>query len=196
MNERLSLEIAAAAAQRIAEFDEDYGSAKRKAAEQILGRRPSARDVLPDNAVIEQAVREYQALFQADTQPARVHALRETALAVMQWLPHLDLYLVGAAANGTANDYSEIYLQCYCESSKDVHIDVLNAGLDAEADEIANPFGRGRVERVSFIYRGETVHITCYPPNLARQIGHQAGERWNATALQAWLNDPAGEITR
>lgn len=187
MSERIQHEIAALAAQMIAEFDEDYASAKRKAAKQILGTDRPPFESLPSNEVIEAAVREYQALYQADTQPARLLALRQVALAVMQHLPQLELYLVGAVANGTANEHSDIYFQCYADSSKDVHIDLLNSGLDAEADEIPNPFGKGHVERVSFVFKGETVHITCYSPNQARQIGAQLTHRLDRASLEKYL---------
>lgn len=182
-NPRIREEIAAAAARLVAESGLDYASAKRKAAREVAGAARIAQDLLPDNDEIEAALREYQRLFQADTQPAHLLQLRRTALAVMELLPQYDLYLVGAVANGTAGEHSELYLQCYIESSKDLHIDLLNAGVDADADEISNPFGRGRVERVCFLYRGEGVNITCYPPNKARQIGEQVGERLDYTGL-------------
>lgn len=191
-------EIAAAAARLVAETGLDFVSAKRKAAREVAGGGRIAQESLPSGEEIEAALREYQRLFQADTQPARLLDLRRTALGVMELLPQHDLYLVGAVANGTAGEHSELFLQCYIESSKDLHIDLLNAGVDADADEISNPFGRGRVERVSFVYHGEGVNITCYPPAKARQIGEQVGERLGYTELVALLDaadadqDPRG----
>jgi hypothetical protein len=190
-NPRIREEIAAAAARLVAESGLDFASAKRKAAREVAGTERIAHDLLPGNEEIEAALREYQRLFQADTQPARLRQLRQTALAVMELLPQHDLYLVGAVANGTAGEHSELYLQYYIESSKDLHIDLLNAGFDADADEISNPFGRGRVERVRFLYRGECVNITCYPPNKARQIGEQLGERLDYTGLVDLLDADA-----
>lgn len=186
--ERLRAEIAATAARLIAESGLDYASARRKAARDIGGSARLAQDALPDDAQIEDALREHQRLFQSDTQPARLVLLRRVALDVMDLLPQHALYLVGAAANGTAGEHSELFLQCYVDSSKDLHIDLLNAGIDADADEIPNPFGRGRVERVIFGHRGETVNITCYPPNKARQIGEQIGERLDRDRLRALLS--------
>lgn len=185
--ERLRAEIAAAAARLIAESGLDYASARRKAVRDVSGSGRIANDALPDDAQIEDALREYQRLFLSATQPARLAFLRRVALDVMDLLPQHALYLVGAAANGTAGEHSELFLQCYVESSKDLHIDLLNAGIDADADEIPNPYGRGRVERVVFGYRGETVNITCYPPNKARQIGDQIGERLDRDRLHAML---------
>lgn len=182
---RLRDEIAAAAARLIAESGLDYVSAKRKAAREVLGSERVAHDLLPENDEIDAALREYQRLFQADSQPARLAHMRQIALHVMDLLPQHALYLVGAAANGTAGAHSELFLQCYVDSSKDLHIDLLNIGVDADADEIANPFGRGRVERVYFGFRGEMVNITCYPPNKARQIGEQLNERLDREGLRA-----------
>ncbi len=68
---RVREEIAIAAARMIAEDGADYATAKRKAARQVLGTDSrAAGEWLPDNEQIEAEVREYQALFQADSQPA------------------------------------------------------------------------------------------------------------------------------
>ncbi|WP_085315113.1 hypothetical protein [Derxia lacustris] len=179
--------IAAAAARLVAEDGLDYASAKRKAAREVLGRQQGDADLLPDDDEIEEELRTYQRLYQGDSQPARVERLRRVALDVMTLLGHQPLWLVGAVANGTAGELSEVYLQAYVDTSKEVHIDLLNAGVDADADEIANPFGRGRVERLSFLWRGEAVHITCYAPRQARQIGEQVPERLSRDALAALL---------
>lgn len=195
MNERVQQEIAALAAEMIAESDLDYSTAKRKAARQILGTDRVSFDHLPSNEMIDAAVREYQALYQADTQPARLLALRKLALTVMRQMPGWSLYLVGAVANGTANEHSAIYFQCYADSSKDLHIDLLNGGIEAEADEIPNPFGKGLVERISFVFEGETVHITCYAPNQARQIGAQLTQRLDCDALERILMTTNHELT-
>lgn len=181
--------VAAAAARLVAEDGLDYAAAKARAIQQVVGVGTPRRDALPDDEEIEAALREYQRVFQSDTQPARLAKLRRVALEAMRTLSHYELFLVGAVANGTAGEHDEIYLQCYIESSKDVHIDLLNVGVDAEPSEIANPFGRGRVERVSFWLLGEIVHVTCYPPNRARQIGDQLAERIDLAQLEAWVNE-------
>src|SRR5690606_4303174 len=78
-------EIAHAAARMIAEDGLDYSTAKRKAVRQLLGQsNPPRGDLMPDNGMVEDALREYQALYMGDTQPARLRALRETAVELMQ----------------------------------------------------------------------------------------------------------------
>jgi hypothetical protein len=188
--DRLRLEIAAAAARLVAEDGFDFAVAKVKAAQRLLGQGRHAHESMPDDDELLEAVREYQRLFQADTQPLRLRSMREVALATMNTLPEFELTLVGAVANGTAGEHSEVYLQCFADSSKDLHIALLNAGIEADADELDNPFGRGRVERLSFILHDEAVNITCYPPNKARQIGDQLRERLTREALERALDEP------
>lgn len=184
--------VAAAAARLIAEDGLDLASAKAKAIQQVIGVGTPKRDALPDDDEVHEALSEYRRLFEAETHPARIAHLRRVALHVMQTLPQHELVLVGAVASGTAGDHDAIYLQCYVDSSKDLHIDLLNEGIDADPDEVPNPFGRGRVERLTFWFDGETVHITCYPHNRARQIGDQLVARLDRAQVEALLARESG----
>src|SRR4051812_32951445 len=74
--EILRAEIAAVAARMIAEDGADYGTAKKKAAKQILGNAKIRGEIMPDNAQIEEEVRQYNELFFSDTQPVRLLHLR------------------------------------------------------------------------------------------------------------------------
>ena len=91
--EALRAEIAMLAARMIAEDGADYATAKRKAAKQLLGNRKIKGDVLPDNAQIEQEVREYNELFFGDTQPQRLLHLRQLAAGLMEELARFHRYL-------------------------------------------------------------------------------------------------------
>ena len=71
---RVREEIAIAAARLIAEDGLDYSTAKRKAARQVVGETRIGGEWLPDNDQIEDEIREYQALFQSDSQPAVLRA--------------------------------------------------------------------------------------------------------------------------
>jgi hypothetical protein len=62
----LKSEIAATAASMVVEEGLEYGPAKRRAVKQMA---LPARTELPGNDELEDAVREYIALFCADTQP-------------------------------------------------------------------------------------------------------------------------------
>ncbi|WP_194720715.1 hypothetical protein [Noviherbaspirillum malthae] len=159
----LRAEIAAAAARMIAEDGADYATAKRKAAKQLLGNTKVRGEYMPDNAQIEDEVRAYNELFFGDTQPARLLHLRKLALRLMSDLQAFSPYLTGAVLNGTAGEHSDIHLQLFPESAKDVEIFLINKNMDFEVSETAHFKGRGEpVETVSFMWHNEGVHLALY----------------------------------
>jgi hypothetical protein len=161
--ETLRAEIAAAAARMIAEDGADYGTAKRKAARQILGNSKVRGEFMPDNAQIEDEVRLYNELFFGDTQPARLLHLRKLAVRLMDDLAQFSPYLTGAVLNGTAGEHSDIHLQLFAESAKDVEIFLLNRNMDFELSEGSHFRGGSEpVETVSFMWHGEGVHLALY----------------------------------
>ena len=203
----LRLQIATRAARLIAEEGLDYAGAKRRAAREITGDgRNSVRgDCLPDNAQIENEVRAYQALFMADTQPARLYALRVAAAEVMRWLAAFRPHLVGAVLNGTAGDHSDIHLQLHCDSAKEVEIFLINAGVDFETSESVNHHGRVAsepVETLSFVWRkpwvrggspaaSEGVHLTILRVEDLRIASRAtASERADLEDVEALLASP------
>ena len=161
---QLRQEIAAAAARLVAQDGADYGSAKRKAARQVLGDAPGGSNVLPDNEMIEEQVRLYNALFLADSQPARLFQLRTIALQVMEALQQFHPLLSGPVLNGTAGPHDEIYLQLFAESAKDIHIFLLNKNVVLDMSE--TPHFKGSrydaVETASFLWKNEGVHAAMY----------------------------------
>jgi hypothetical protein len=112
-------EIAATAARMVVEEGLEYGPAKRRAVRQ-LGL--NARTALPDNDEVEEAVREYIAVFCGDTQPAELAALRSLALTWMDRLAGFRPYLTGAVWHGTATRLSDIHIQLFCDDSKSAEI--------------------------------------------------------------------------
>jgi hypothetical protein len=161
--ELLRAEIAVAAARMIAEDGVDYGTAKRKAAKQILGNNKVRGDVLPDNAMLEDEVRLYNELFFGDTQPPRLLHLRTLAVRLMAELAPFQPHLTGAVLNGTAGEHSDIHLQLFSESPKDVEIFLLNKRIDFEVSESSHFKGRSEpVETLSFIWQQEGVHLALY----------------------------------
>jgi hypothetical protein len=161
--EMLRAEIAAAAARLIAEDGVDYGTAKRKAVKQILGNSKVRGNVLPDNSQIEDEVRVYNELFFGDTQPARLLHLRQLAVRLMAELAPFQPHLTGAILNGTAGEHSEIHLQLFAESPKDVEIYLLNKGVDFDVSESNHFKGHNEpVETLSFLWQQEGVHLALY----------------------------------
>ena len=193
-SELLRAEIAAAAARMIAEDGVDYGTAKRKAAKQILGNNKVRGDVLPDNAMVEDEVRAYNALFFADTQPRRLRHLRELAVRLMRELDVFQPYLTGAVLNGTAGDHSDIHLHLFADSAKDVEIYLLNKGIDFDVSESPHFSGHGDVETLSFLWQNEGVHLAVYEKDDLR-LGNsrKAGgriERAPLSTVTTLLNTP------
>ncbi|WP_155835190.1 hypothetical protein [Herbaspirillum sp. RV1423] len=166
--ELLRAEIAAAAARMIAEDGADYATAKRKAARQILGDSKARGDILPDNAQIEEEVRAYNELFFGDTQPARLLHLRQLAVQLMEELGRFNPYLTGAVLNGTAGEHSDIHLQLFTSSAKDVEIYLLNKNVNFEVSESTHfKGGQAAVETLSYLLQQkgrapEGVHLAVY----------------------------------
>jgi hypothetical protein len=168
---RVREEIAIAAARMIAQDGLDYATAKRKAARQVVGETRVSGDWLPDNDHIEEEIREYQSLFQGDTQPAVLRRLREIALDWMQRLAPFNPYLTGAVLGGTAGEHSDIHLQAFCDNPKEVAIYLLNQNVQYDVSETRHFAGRGYVETLSFLWRpaaqareGEPfgIHVALY----------------------------------
>lgn len=116
-------EIAATAARLVVEEGLEYGPAKRRAVK-LLGL--NARAALPDNAEVEDAVREYITLFCADTQPGELLALRRMALVWMERMAAFRPHLAGAVWHGTATRLSDIHIQLFCDDPKSAEIALID----------------------------------------------------------------------
>jgi hypothetical protein len=141
----LTAEIAATAAALVVEEGLEYGPAKRRAVKQLALPQ---RTALPDNDMLEDAVREYIAVFCADTQLAELAALRELALVWMARLPQFRPYLTGAVWNGTATRLSDIYIQLFCDDPKSAEIALIDHNVDYEPRTVTG-FTGGKVEALS-----------------------------------------------
>jgi hypothetical protein len=111
----------------------DYGLAKRKAARQAGA--PDSRN-LPTNLEIEEAVRTYQGLYQADEHPQRLRALRELALSIMRLLKDFNPHLTGAVLAGTVGRHADVHLQVYTDNPKDLEIFLHNRQVPFRAREL------------------------------------------------------------
>lgn len=90
----------------------DFHHAKVKAAERLGIVDTQA---LPRNNEIEDALREHQRLFHADTQPQALRARREAAVEAMRFLRGFDARLVGAVLEGTADEHSAVCLHVFSD---------------------------------------------------------------------------------
>jgi hypothetical protein len=121
-------ELTSRAARLVVEEGLDYGSAKRRALRD-LGRSAGRSAALPSNEAVEDEVREYLALFCADTQPAELRALREVAARWMSRLAAFRPHLYGAAWRGTATRLSPLLIDLYCDDPKFAEVEFLNLGI-------------------------------------------------------------------
>lgn len=154
----LQSEIAAAAARLVVEEGLEYGPAKRRAVKQMgLG----VRAALPDNDLLEDAVREYIEIFCADTQPAELAALRRLALTWMERLAEFRPYLGGAVWHGTATRLSDIYIQMFCDDPKSAEIKLIENAVDYTPRTVTG-------------FNGESVEALSIS-SMSRELGEEIG---------------------
>ena len=140
--------IAAAAARLMAEDGiDDFALAKRKAARQLGA---AATEALPRNDEIEAELHAYRALYQAQSHPEVLEELRRVALDAMRTLEAFRPYLTGSVLKGTAGPYSEIDLQLFPESAKDVEIFLLDRNIPFSTHE-GRRFSGDRAHAVSLL---------------------------------------------
>jgi len=119
--------IAQLAAQLIAEHGiGDWSQAKRKAARQ-LGL--AERVPLPGDDEVEEALRDYQALFGGEEHEAVLREQREEALAWMRRMEEFRPLLVGGVAEGWATEHSDIRLELAADDAKAVELALINGGV-------------------------------------------------------------------
>lgn len=146
----MASEISITAARLVVEEGLDYGAAKRRAVKQ-LGL--PLRTELPSHDEVEAEVRDYIALFCADTQPAELETLRRLALIWMQRMADFRPYLGGSVWHGTATKLSDIYIALFCDDPKSAEIALIDHRADYIARSIKGIDG-GIVEALS-------IHAPC-----------------------------------
>jgi hypothetical protein len=167
--------IAHAAARILAEDGSlDYGSAKRKAARQ-LGAPDSGN--LPDNQQIEEALRSYQALYQADETRTQLALLRQVAIEYMERLVDFDPHLTGSVLNGTAGRHTGISLQLFTDQQKEVDFLLMRLGTPYQAGEYRAADAPGRVyPRFLLDDPRAAVEIIVYPAAELRSMKRQQAD--------------------
>lgn len=176
-NQRMRERIAQQAARLIAEDGlQDYSLAKLKAARQIGA--PDTHN-LPNNSEVEQALRDYQSLYQKDEQSERLRQLRRQALDMMRLLERFDPYLVGSVLDGTATRYSDIDLQIFADSSKVVELFLLSQQIPYKnAEKKLNLGGDSRAFPV-FVLQGESaeINVTVLATDDLRQFARSHADK-------------------
>jgi hypothetical protein len=125
--------IAQKAAQMMAEDGiNDFGYAKKKASKQ-LGVADAS--VMPTNAEIEEEIRLYHEIYNADEQPQELAKLRQAALMTMQLFAKFNPHLTGSVLDGSAGKFSQTNIHLFVDSAKDVEIFLLNQQIPFESSE-------------------------------------------------------------
>lgn len=188
----LRREIAALAARMIAEDGiTDYGFAKRKAARQLGAVNA---DELPNNAEIESEVRIYMAVFQDEEHIERQQVMRVAAVEVMRELEDFRPYLTGAVLEGTAGRYSEIEIDLFPESAKEVEIFFLNHNVAYDHREPRRNQPEAPEAILVFDWDDIPVKLRIYSPDVERlhrrgAHGARQMERARLSVVEALINE-------
>lgn len=191
-------EIAAAAARLMAEDGIDnFALAKRKAARQLGA---SDTESLPANAEIEEALRAYRALYQAEEHPGLIRELRLAALDAMRALEQFNPYLTGPVLTGNAGPYAQIELQLFPDSAKDVELFLLERNIAFETSE-GRRFAGDRTRSVSIFtldWEGVPVRLSVLDPRdervaLKTTIAGRAMDRAGIAEVGQLVKEGEGE---
>ena len=148
---------------------EDYGIAKRKAAERF-GVTDLA--VLPKNTEIEEALAEHQRLFGAEAHASEITAMRGIALEAMRLLAEFDPRLVGPLLSGTATAHNGITLHLFADTPETVAVRLIDRGIKHQVAERRFRSQRDEVQAfpaVRFMAREHEVDATIFPRDGIRQ---------------------------
>ncbi len=110
----------------------DFLTAKRKAAERLGVPDASA---LPRNTEIEQALAEYQRLFDPGGHELTLESQRRAALQAMRWLSQFEPRLVGPVLTGTATEHADIQLHVFADTPEYVALKLIDRGIAHEITE-------------------------------------------------------------
>ncbi len=185
--------LAHEAARLIAESGiRDFHQAKLKAA-QRLGIHDDAS--LPRNREIEDALREYQRLFQGDAQVNALRQRREAALRALEFFAPFDARLVGPVLDGTADANAPVQLQMYTDDAEAVPRFLEDHRIPAETRNRRMRLDRERaLDCPVWLFSAEDLSfdITVLPHDALRQaplssIDEKPMRRASAAQLQALL---------
>ena len=176
---------------------DDYGLAKRKAAER-LGASDIA--VLPKNTEIEAALAAHQRLFEAHTHTSELSGLRRTALQAMRLLKRFDPRLVGPVLSGTASAHSEVNLHLFAEGAEPVALHLMEQGIPHRIAERRLRYEPNRLVAypvIRFVAGDQPIDAVVFPVDGIRQspaspVDGRPMRRADAAEVETLLRDEAG----
>jgi hypothetical protein len=174
----------------------DFLTAKRKAAERLGVTDASA---LPRNVEIEEALAEYQRLFDADGHEQSLDEQRRAALRAMHWLSKFEPRLVGPVLSGTATEHADIQLHVFTDRAEDIALQLIDRGIAHEITERRVRLDAERVKAypgVRFEVANRRIDATVFPRDGIRQapvspVDGRPMRRADASQLAALLHTDA-----
>jgi hypothetical protein len=148
---------------------QDSREAARRAA-RALGD-PDARE-LPEHEEVIAQLRDYQRLFQRDTQPGALRARRRAAAEAMAFLAAFEPLLYGSVLDGSADERSPVRLQVFSEDPDAFARFVLEQGWTTQEFSELLRVRRVRTERFParrYLADGIAFELVALPPALQRQ---------------------------
>ncbi len=109
----------------------DFKLAKRKASIRL---GVANRSAMPSNVEIEQAVLEYQRLFDQDN-AGELHDRRAAAERVMIFLERFQAQLVGAVLRGIVSPHPEVQLHAFADAPEEILLYLMEHGIQFETSE-------------------------------------------------------------
>lgn len=194
----MRVRIAQEAARIIAEEGiDDYLLAKRKAA-QHLGS-PDTRH-MPRNIEIEDALADYQRLFQSASQPQRLEQLRRAALSSMRFFERFHPRLVGSVLSGTATEYSEITLHVFADTVEELSFFLMDHKIPFDIEQQRFRFERdNQVELPVYCFMAgkDRLELVVFPLAGRREaprspLDGRPMARAGVAAVEALLSDITG----
>jgi len=105
----------------------DYHFAKKKAAK-YLGYQSS--DYLPSNDEIDNALKEYQKIYQVDIDASLVRKIKDEALMIMELVKKFNPHLLGQLIDGLIPKYPILKINLYTDNMKEIEYVLLNNNIE------------------------------------------------------------------
>jgi hypothetical protein len=143
--------------------------AKRKAAIRL---GVSNKALLPGNAEIEQALIEYQRLFNSNKQSAQLRELRQTAIEAMRFFAPFHPRLVGSVLTGTAGSHANINLHLFADTPEEVVWFLMDHAIPFATSERRLRLGNGEYAYFpvfSFGAGDTNMDLTVFTPRKGRE---------------------------
>jgi hypothetical protein len=166
MRQRLAQEAARLMAE---EGVQDFYTAKRKAAERLGA--PNTQN-MPRNTEIEEALQDYQRLFQGTQGPERLRRLREDAVQAMRLFASFEPRLAGSVLSGTAGAHSDVNLHLFADAPEEVNLFLMGTGIPFETGLRRMRLNRetsGDIPSVRFLAGEQPIEALIFPANGIRQ---------------------------